>query len=164
LTDGQPMGHSARSCVFGMYIAREIGLPLEAQGNLYYALLMKDAGCSTNASRMFQIFGTDDIAAKRDVKTTDWTRLGWESLEYALGHVRTGAPFLERVRGLFELAVNQEQNAKEVVQIRWGRILRGGSDCRRPRRRLSIVWTSCGTERGIRTGCAARTSRCYRAS
>ena len=112
------MGHSARSCVLGMYIAREIGLPLEAQGNLYYALLMKDAGCSTNASRMFQIFGTDDIAAKRDVKTTDWTRLGWESLEYALTHVRTGAPFLERVRGLFELAVNQERNAREVVQIR----------------------------------------------
>lgn len=118
LTEGQPMGHSARSCVFGMYIAREIGLPLEAQGNLYYALLMKDAGCSTNASRMFQIFGTDDIAAKRDVKTTDWTRVGWESLEYALSHVRTGAPFLERVRGLFDLALHQERNAKEVVQIR----------------------------------------------
>ena len=118
LTEGQPMGHSVRSCILGMYIAREIGLPLKAQGDLFYALLMKDAGCSTNASRMFQIFGTDDIAAKRDVKTTDWTRLGWESLEYALSHVRTGAPFLERVRGLFDLALHQERNAKEVVQIR----------------------------------------------
>ena len=118
LTEGQPMGHSVRSCILGMSIAREIGLPLKAQGDLYYALLMKDAGCSTNASRMFQIFGTDDIAAKRDVKTTDWTRLGWESLEYALSHVRTGAPFLERVRGLFDLALHQERNAKEVVQIR----------------------------------------------
>jgi len=27
LTDGQPMGHSARSCVLGMRIAREVGLP-----------------------------------------------------------------------------------------------------------------------------------------
>ena len=60
LTEGQPMGHSVRSCVFGMHIAREIGLSQEAHGDLYYALLMKDAGCSTNASRMFQILGTDD--------------------------------------------------------------------------------------------------------
>ncbi len=118
LTEGQPMGHSVRSCIFGMYIAREIGLPLESQGNLYYGLLTKDAGCSTNASRMFQILGTDDIKAKRDVKTTDWTRLGWESLEYALSHVKTGAPFLERVQALFDVARHQERNAKEMVQIR----------------------------------------------
>jgi putative nucleotidyltransferase with HDIG domain len=118
LTEGQPLGHSIRSCVFGMHIAREIGLPLDAQGDLYYALLMKDAGCSTNASRMFQILGTDDIQAKRDVKTTDWTRVGWESLEYALSHVRTGAPFLERVRALFDLVLNHKQNSRQMVQIR----------------------------------------------
>ena len=79
---------------------------------------MKDAGCSTNASKMFHILGTDDIKAKRDVKTTDWTKLGWESLQYALSHVRTGAPFLERVRALFDVALNQKRNAKEMVQIR----------------------------------------------
>ncbi len=118
LTEGQPMGHSIRSCVIGMHIAQEIGLPLDAQGDLYYALLMKDAGCSTNASRMFQILGTDDIKAKRDVKTTDWTRVGWDSLEYALSHVRTGAPFLERMRALCDIAVHQKRNAKELVQIR----------------------------------------------
>jgi len=101
-----------------MHIAKEIGLPIDAQGDLYYALLMKDAGCSSNASRMFQILGTDDIRAKSDVKTTDWTRVGWESLQYALAHVRTGAPFLERVRALFDVAVHQKQNAKELVQIR----------------------------------------------
>ncbi len=118
LTEGQPPGHSVRSCVFGMHIAKEIGLPLDSQSDLYYALLMKDAGCSTNASRMFQILGTDDIQAKRDVKTTDWTRVGWESLEYALSHVRTGAPFLERVRALFDMGVNHKKNSKEMVQIR----------------------------------------------
>jgi putative nucleotidyltransferase with HDIG domain len=118
LTEGQPMGHSMRTCVIGMHIAREIGLPADSQGDLYYALLMKDAGCSTNASRMFQILGTDDIQAKRDVKTTDWTRAGWESLEYALSHVRTGAPFLTRVRALFDVALHHKRNAMEMVQIR----------------------------------------------
>jgi putative nucleotidyltransferase with HDIG domain len=118
LTEGQPLGHSIRSCVFGMHIAKEIGLPIDAQADLYYALLMKDAGCSTNASRMFQILGTDEIRAKRDVKTTDWTRLGWEALEYALSHVRNGAPFLERVRALFDLAIHHQENSREMVQIR----------------------------------------------
>jgi putative nucleotidyltransferase with HDIG domain len=118
LTEGQPMGHSVRACVLGMRLAEEIGVPLAMRSHLYYALLMKDAGCSSNAARMVQILGTDDIKAKGDVKTTDWTRVGWESLQYALSHVRTGAPFLERVRALFSVAINQKANAKNLVQIR----------------------------------------------
>src|SRR3978361_1211369 len=57
LTEGQPMGHAIRSCVLGMAIAKELGLPLADRSDLYYALLMKDAGCSTNASKMFQLLG-----------------------------------------------------------------------------------------------------------
>lgn len=112
------MGHSVRSCVLGMRIAQEIGVPLEKQSDLYYALLMKDAGCSTNASRLFQIIGTDEIKAKRDVKTTDWTKLGWESLQYALSHVQTNAGIVERVQSLFSVAVNQKALDKELVQMR----------------------------------------------
>lgn len=118
LTEGQPAGHSLRSCVLGMRIAKELGLPGDMQADLYYALLMKDAGCSSNASRMFQLLGTDEIKAKRDVKTTDWTRTGWETLQYAISHVKTTAPFFERVRGLLEVAANQKRNAKDLVQIR----------------------------------------------
>jgi putative nucleotidyltransferase with HDIG domain len=156
LTEGQPLGHAVRTCVFGMHIAKEIGLPLEAQGDLYYALLMKDAGCSTNASKMFQILGTDDIQAKRDVKTTDWTRVNWESVEYALSHVRTGAPFLERVRALLDLALHNKRNAKEMVQIRCER---GASIARRiglPEataeaiHSLDELWNGAGHPRGLR--------------
>lgn len=156
LTEGQPMGHTVRTCVLGMRIAQEIGMPVEAQVDLYYALLMKDAGCSSNASRMFQILGTDDIRAKRDVKTTDWTKIGWESLEYALSHVRTGAPFLERVRALVEVAVNQKRNARELVQIRCER---GANIARRMRlsepaaaaiRSLDELWNGAGQPDGLR--------------
>ena len=136
--------------------AREIGLSPEAQGDLYYALLMKDAGCSTNASRMFQILGTDDIKAKRDLKTTDWTLLGWESLEYGLSHVRTGAPFLERIRALFDTVFHQERNAKELVQIRCER---GASIARRiglsdatacAIHSLDELWNGSGQPEGLR--------------
>lgn len=118
LTEGQPLGHTLRACVLGMRIAEELGLPADMRTDLYYALLMKDSGCTSNASRMFHMLGTDEIKAKRDVKTTDWTKLRWESLQYAISHVRTGAPFLTRVRGLVEVAANQKTNARELVQIR----------------------------------------------
>lgn len=118
LTEGQPPGHAVRSCVIGMHIGKEIGLPVEAQSDLYYALLMKDAGCSTNASKMMQILGADDIAGKRDAVAMDWTLMGWESLQYAVSHVKPGAPFLERVQSLFLMAVHQKQNAKLLNQMR----------------------------------------------
>ena len=117
-SEGQPIGHAARTCVIGMRIAREIGLGEADRADLYYALLLKDAGCSSNASRMYQIMGSDDVAAKRDVKTTDWTRIGWETVQFALGHVNKGAPFLERVRSLFQLAQNSQSNALGMIQIR----------------------------------------------
>jgi hypothetical protein len=89
LTEGRPMGHAVRTCVIGMRIAQHIGLPITQQADLYYAMLLKDAGCSSNASRLFHILNADDIRAKRDVKTTDWTKVGWESLQYAVSHVAT---------------------------------------------------------------------------
>jgi putative nucleotidyltransferase with HDIG domain len=104
-----------------MHLAREIALPLEAQSDLYYALLMKDAGCSANASKMMQILGSDDIAGKRGAMTIDWTRMGWESLQFALSHVQPSAPFLDRVRALFALAVNKKRDAQVVNQIRCDR-------------------------------------------
>jgi putative nucleotidyltransferase with HDIG domain len=118
LTEGQPMGHSVRSCVIGMRIAQQIGLPATEQSDLYYSLLLKDAGCSSNSSRLFHILNTDEIRAKRDVKTTDWTRVGWESLHYALTHVATGFPFLERMRKLFQVAATQQQDSCDLVKIR----------------------------------------------
>src|SRR6201998_2305028 len=98
LTEGQPMGHSVRACIIGMRLAQQIGLPAAERGDLYYSLLLKDAGCSSNSSRLFHIVTADEIKAKRDVKLTDWTRVGWESLHYALTHVATGLPFLKTVR------------------------------------------------------------------
>jgi putative nucleotidyltransferase with HDIG domain len=118
LTEGQPMGHSVRSCMIGMRIADQIGLGIQERADLYYALLLKDAGCSSNASRLFHILNADEIRAKGDVKTTDWTRVGWESLHYALGHVGTGMPFLQRMQKLFQVAATQQQDSCSLVKIR----------------------------------------------
>jgi putative nucleotidyltransferase with HDIG domain len=128
LTEGRPMGHSVRSCILGMRIAEQIGVPVAERSDLFYSLLLKDAGCSSNASKLFHILAADEIRAKGDVKFTDWTRVGWESLQYALTHVATSAPFLERVRTLVRVAAKQQQESCELVKIRCER---GASIARR---------------------------------
>lgn len=128
LTEGRPMGHSVRSCLIGMRLAERIGMSVADQGHLFYSLLMKDAGCSSNSSKLFHILCADEIRAKRDVKLTDWTRVGWESLQYAISHVASGSPFLERVRTLVRVAAKQQTESRELVKIRCER---GASIARR---------------------------------
>ena len=60
LTEGQPLGHTIRTCLIGMRIADELSLAADERSALYYALLLKDAGCSSNAARMAALFGSDD--------------------------------------------------------------------------------------------------------
>src|SRR5437868_15356336 len=72
LTEGHPRGHAARTCLIGMELGRAIGLNLVQQQDLFYALLLKDAGCSSNAERVFELFGGDDQAVKRGAWEQDW--------------------------------------------------------------------------------------------
>src|ERR1700761_2290620 len=63
LTEGAVHGHAVRSCLLGMRIAQEAGLNSGGMADLYYALLLKDVGCSSNAARMCQIVGGGDDRA-----------------------------------------------------------------------------------------------------
>src|SRR5258708_24938999 len=72
LTEGQPLGHAMRTCIIGMRIADELTLTAAERSSLYYALLLKDAGCSANSARFAAVFGTDDRAAKPRMKIVDW--------------------------------------------------------------------------------------------
>ncbi len=118
LTEGQPMGHAMQTCLVGMRLAAAIGMPVAEQANLYYALLLKDAGCSSNSSKLFHILQTDEIKAKGDLKDKDWTKIGLDSLRYAISHVATGKPFLERVRTLVRVAATQQKDSCDLVKIR----------------------------------------------
>ena len=71
LVEGQPEGHTVCSCLVGMRIADRLGLDEESHSALFYALLLKDAGCSSNASKMSTLFDADDMEAKKNVKTVD---------------------------------------------------------------------------------------------
>lgn len=103
LTEGQPEGHSVRSCLIGMRIGEELGLPPETLSSLFYALLLKDAGCSSNAARTCELFAADDFAVKRSWKTTDWSR-GWDAFVHVARNAGAGAPARDRVRQVLAFA------------------------------------------------------------
>ena len=52
LAEGQAAGHALRTCLIGMTLAERLGLDTQQRSELYYAHLLKDAGCSSNASRV----------------------------------------------------------------------------------------------------------------
>ena len=118
LTEGQPMGHAIRSCIVGMRIAEELQLSPQQCGDLYYALLLKDSGCSTNAARMHQILGSDDIKAKREVKFEDWTKPSLSGLRYLLRNVLPGKSFATRLAKSVELGLQQKRNNAEMIGAR----------------------------------------------
>jgi HD-GYP domain-containing protein (c-di-GMP phosphodiesterase class II) len=72
LTEGEPPGHASRSCLIGMRLAAELRLDADTRSDLFYALLLKDAGCTANAARMAALFGADDHELKHSSKRVDW--------------------------------------------------------------------------------------------
>jgi putative nucleotidyltransferase with HDIG domain len=99
ITEGQPEGHALRSCAIGMRIAQELGLPGAVRSDLFYALLLKDAGCSANAERMAALFGADDRGAKRTSRLVDWSR-PWQAMRWSLRTVAPGGSIRDRVAAL----------------------------------------------------------------
>jgi HD-GYP domain-containing protein (c-di-GMP phosphodiesterase class II) len=95
ITEGQPPGHAVRSCMIGMRIAEELRLPARVRSDLFYALLLKDAGCSANAERMAALFGADDRLAKRTSKLIDWSSPA-RALVWSLRTVAPGGSLRER--------------------------------------------------------------------
>jgi putative nucleotidyltransferase with HDIG domain len=75
LTEGAVPGHALRSTLLGMRIGEAMGLPETLRSQLFYALQLKDIGCSSNAARVAQMFAGDDRAAKAMSKLTDWSGL-----------------------------------------------------------------------------------------
>ena len=68
LTEGQPAGHSIRACWIGTQVAMALGMNGEELRDIYYAVLLKDLGCSANAARVSEMFAGDDRELKHDFK------------------------------------------------------------------------------------------------
>lgn len=116
ITEGQPAGHCVRCCWIGTHIGRQVGLPEDQLWELYYTLLLKDLGCSSNAARICALYLTDDLDFKRDYK-----KVG-DSLPQVLGFVlkHTGlkAGLAERFRSVMTILRDGPEIARDLVATR----------------------------------------------
>ncbi|CAN7182600.1 HD-GYP domain-containing protein [Neorhizobium sp. LjRoot104] len=154
LTEGQPAGHGIRCAWIGMHIGREIGIPADELTDLYYTLLLKDIGCSSNAARICNLFLTDDIEFKRGIKTVDESLP--QVLRFVLSHTGMKAGLAERFRALITTFKESGTIARELVEIR---CQRGADIVRRMRFSEAVAtgildldehWNGKGQPEGLR--------------
>jgi HD-GYP domain-containing protein (c-di-GMP phosphodiesterase class II) len=116
LTSGQPRGHCVRACWIGMNIGRQIGLDEASLRDLYYTVLLKDLGCSSNAARISELYMTDDLRFKREFKEVgdSWPRM----LRFVFRHTGSKAGLPARLRGLLHVLRNGPLIADELIRTR----------------------------------------------
>ena len=106
-----------RTCLIGMRLADVLRLTAEMRSPLFYALLMKDLGCSSNAARFAALFGADDHGIKADLKITNWSH-ALDSFRFVARNVAPGHFWLRRVWQLLGVLSRGPEGAREVVVTR----------------------------------------------
>jgi HD-GYP domain-containing protein (c-di-GMP phosphodiesterase class II) len=117
VTGGQPMGHAERTCLIGQRLADAVGLESAQRSSLFYALLLKDAGCSTTAAAIATTFGSDDQQVKRDSRLIDANRPR-TALGYLRRNVAPGAPLRDRARHLRGVMAMTRGGIDELERLR----------------------------------------------
>lgn len=116
ITEGQPEGHCIRCCWIGMHIGREIHLPDDQLWDLYYTLLLKDLGCSSNAARICELYLTDDLQFKRDFKSVGDSLP--QVLHFVLKHTGLKSGLAERFRSVLTILRDGRNIAQELIATR----------------------------------------------
>jgi HD-GYP domain-containing protein (c-di-GMP phosphodiesterase class II) len=117
ITEGQPQGHAVRTCLIGMRVAGMLHLTADERSALFYALLLKDLGCSSNAARLSALFGADDLTLKRVHKFTDWSD-DLASARYALEHVVPDRNLIARAWHTVRMGMQERGAGREMTRTR----------------------------------------------
>jgi HD-GYP domain-containing protein (c-di-GMP phosphodiesterase class II) len=116
LTEGQPAGHCIRACWIGQQLGAALGLPILQMRELYYAVLLKDLGCSSNAARICQLYLTDDLQFKRDFKTVGDSLP--QVLKFVVSHTGLQAGLAERFRAVVNIFQNGGDISRDLMETR----------------------------------------------
>ena len=154
LTEGQPLGHSLRSCLIGMELGSRMGLSLQDRRDLYYASLLKDAGCSSTSARLFELFGGHERLLRRDLVRLDWGNY-LKAARYCLGHSAPGSSLWTRFKHAVGFASGGTRTAAELVETRCRRsadvvlMLGFGPGAADAVRSMEEHWDGRGQPRGL---------------
>jgi putative nucleotidyltransferase with HDIG domain len=117
MTEGQPMGHSVRTTMIGMRIGAQLGLKEDDRSALFYALLLKDLGCTSNAARLSNLFHADDRVLKHAHKLIDWTD-GIDAARYAMKYSLPGRSRVARAVHALSLGWRARGVGREMIATR----------------------------------------------
>ncbi|MEO6224731.1 MAG: HD domain-containing phosphohydrolase [Sphingomicrobium sp.] len=116
ITEGQPEGHCIRSCWIGMHVGRALGLGERELGELYYTVLLKDLGCSSNAARICELYAADDRAFKQGFKTVG-TGLA-ATLHFVFSRTARGQSWPRRAAKIGNILAHGDSIAQELILSR----------------------------------------------
>ncbi len=116
LTEGQLPGHSLRTCFLAMRVAGALGLSEADRETLFFAAFLKDAGCSSNAASITQIFGVDEIALKGRQATIDRSIVAYAA--FTIRNLPDAEPLPLRLRRLIRIGLSGRTARRAIEQIR----------------------------------------------
>lgn len=116
LTEGQRPGHTLRSTLIAMRLGEELGLDAARSEALYYAALLKDSGCSSNAARMAAVFGSPDQDLKRNMRLVDWHDK-WRLAMRTASSCGIGLNPVTRIRHFLRIASTPDFT-REIIKVR----------------------------------------------
>lgn len=116
ITEGQPEGHCIRCAYIGTRLGQHIEMTDRELADLYYTLLLKDLGCSSNAARICSLYLADDISFKRDFKTIDGSLGGALRFVFAKTGLKSGLS--ERFRALVNVLQNGQKISRNLIETR----------------------------------------------
>lgn len=116
ITEGQPAGHCIRTCWIGFKIGQALGLSKKALNDLYYTLLLKDLGCSSNAARICELYEADDRAFKQGYKTVGNGLAA--TLHFVFAKTAQGRTPLRRAAAIGNILKNGDAIAQELIVAR----------------------------------------------
>jgi putative nucleotidyltransferase with HDIG domain len=124
LTEGAMPGHALRSCVLGMRLGEALSLPASRMSNLYYALLLKDVGCGSNADHLSEILGEDNRSSCSERPTEDAGQSSQRGLSVFTLLWNTGQrqeSTLSRAANLLHLGFAQRRKSESIISLRCDR-------------------------------------------
>ncbi|QAY79779.1 HD domain-containing protein [Sphingosinicella sp. BN140058] len=116
LTEGQPAGHSLRACWVASRIACVLHLSGEERQTVYYATLLKDLGCSSNAARIAELYLADDRLFKHDFKLVPEGLA--PTLKFVFTRTGSGHRLGTRAKAIAHILRDGTNIARDLIQTR----------------------------------------------
>ena len=155
ITQGQPEGHCMRSALIGMRLAEELHLSVSDRSALFYALLLKDLGCSSNAAKMAYLFGADDRVVKNTSRMVDLTQPG-DAFKHCWRQCAPGGSVVDKLVKMAAIVRSGEKGARKIAQVRCERGAEIASTLQLPEATATAIlhldehWDGQGCPRGLK--------------